>query len=91
MDFETYSDRYLKDLKKVKKLGYALDRMLIVDDSVHKLVRQYGNAVYIRAFEGAPDDRELELLLRYLREIRHVANFRALEKRGWRSTVADEQ
>ena len=35
-DYERWEKLYLKDLKKVKRRGYDLDRVLIVDDSPEK-------------------------------------------------------
>jgi TFIIF-interacting CTD phosphatase-like protein len=84
---ETMEINYLKDLKKVARLGYRLERILFVDDSPQKLSRNYGNAVYVKQFEGAADDAEPPLLLKYLESIRGAENFRTLEKRGWRSKI----
>ena len=82
---ETWETIYIKDLKKVKRLGYSLERILFVDDTPSKLARNYGNAIYVRTFEGAEGDSELPQLLKYLELIRHEQNYRALEKRGWRN------
>jgi RNA polymerase II subunit A small phosphatase-like protein len=87
LDSETMAIYYLKDLKKVARLGYPLERILFVDDSPEKLSRNYGNAVYVKPFFGAADDAELPLLLQYLESIREVENFRTLEKRGWRAKI----
>jgi RNA polymerase II subunit A small phosphatase-like protein len=87
LDPETMAINYLKDLKKVVRLGYALERILFVDDSPEKLSRNYGNAVYVKPFEGAADDAELPLLLKYLESIHEIQSFRTLEKRGWRSKI----
>jgi RNA polymerase II subunit A small phosphatase-like protein len=76
---------YLKDAKKVRRLGYAIERILFVDDSPEKLARNYGNAIYLSPFEGAEDDAELPLLLKYIESIRSVENFRDLNKQGWRA------
>ncbi|MCA9148118.1 MAG: HAD family hydrolase [Planctomycetales bacterium] len=35
---------YIKDLEKVKRFGYPLERVLVVDDTPLKLCRNYGNA-----------------------------------------------
>ena len=83
-DFEKQQTVYIKDLKKVKNLGYPLERVLMVDDTPDKLTRNYGNAVYVQPFEGEEDDRELAKLLQYLEMIRDESDFRKLEKRGWR-------
>ena len=49
--------------------------------------RNYGNAIYPKAFEGDPDDRELLLLAAYLETMRHQTNVRKIEKRRWRETA----
>lgn len=80
---ELYEPIYLKDLRKVRRCGYHLERVLIVDDSPEKVSRHYGNSIYIKPFEGDRSDRTLEVLGNYLESIAHTSNFRTLEKRGW--------
>jgi carboxy-terminal domain RNA polymerase II polypeptide A small phosphatase len=80
----------IKDFKKVKRAGYGLARVLTVDDTRHKAARNYGNAIHILPFEGDPDYEELRLLLKYIESLVAVENFRTIEKRGWRSKVAEE-
>ena len=60
-------------------------RVLIVDDTRHKVSRNYGNAIYVSPYEGADDDNELHQLARYLNSLRYEANFHRIEKRGWRT------
>ncbi|MEP0262865.1 HAD family hydrolase [Dokdonia sp.] len=83
-------DRYVheKRLKKAKKLGFTLERMLIIDDSPEKTRDNYGNAIYINAFEGNQNDKELQALSEYLHSIKNTHNVRSLEKRGWRNQVS---
>lgn len=76
---------YVKSLKKVKKNGYDINRILIVDDSPHKSKLNYGNAIYPVSFVGDIDDTELLILAKYLESIKDCENFRRLEKRYWRS------
>lgn len=85
MHAELLETFYLKDLKKVKRLGYDMRRILAVDDSPLKTSRNFGNAIYVRGFEGAAEDDELLALQSYLRLVREVDDYRKLEKRGWRS------
>jgi carboxy-terminal domain RNA polymerase II polypeptide A small phosphatase len=77
---------YVKPLKKVKRKGYSLERMLIVDDSPYKLADNYGNAIYIKPYMGELDDLELLKLTQYLKSIADISDFRKLEKRGWDTT-----
>lgn len=86
-NLETFETEYVKDLKKVKRMGYDLARVLVVDDTLHKSARNYGNAVYVAQFEGDLADRELLLLLKYLKSLADCQNFRAVEKRGWRGRI----
>lgn len=51
-----------KGLAKVRRLGWSLKRVLIIDDEPIKLRKNYGNAIYVSPFEGAKEDNELELL-----------------------------
>lgn len=87
---ETKQRYYIKDLKKVKRLGYDLNRMLIADDTPLKVQRNYGNAVYVKEFAGDTTDEELKHLSVYLTSIARIANYRRLEKRNWRSLVLNQ-
>lgn len=80
---------YVKVLKKLRRRGYPLDRVLIVDDTPAKCQRNYGNAIYPTEYLGIPEDGELLQLLQYLIQIKDVPNVRAVEKRHWRDVVAD--
>jgi RNA polymerase II subunit A small phosphatase-like protein len=59
--------------------------VLILEDEPRKVYRNFGNAVYVKPYEGAIDDDELLQLARYLDSIYSVANLRQLEKRFWRN------
>ena len=80
---------YVKPLKKVKRLGFDLNRILIVDDSPYKVADNYGNAIYPNPYEGEVHDDELLLLAKYLKTLRDEPNVRRLEKRGWRERMID--
>lgn len=89
-DPETWERHKLKDLRKLRKLGFPKERILVVDDSPEKLQRSYGNLVRVAPFEGDPSDDELSHLARYLMALGEVENIRAIEKRGWRTRHRDE-
>ena len=76
-----------KPLKKVRRRGYQLDRILIVDDSPHKSRQNYGNAIHPAAFEGNPNDDELKHLAEYLKLLKDKPTIRNIEKRNWRKQV----
>lgn len=69
----------------MKRLGFALERVLMIDDSPEKLQRNFGNHLRVRPFIGDPSDTELRDLLPFLKHLSQKSNFRIIEKRGWRS------
>ena len=75
---------YIKPLKKVKKYGYDLGKILIVDDSPHKCQDNFGNAIYPKEFKGETQDDELKLLSQYLKTFIGKKTVRRFEKRNWR-------
>jgi len=79
---------YLKPLSKVKRAGWPLERVLIVDDTPEKCLRNYGNAIYPAPFDGSEDDIELKLLAGYLEQLKDEPNVRLIEKRRWRERAA---
>lgn len=79
---------YVKKLHKLKRKGYRLERTLIVDDTPSKCVHNYGNAIYVKEYNGEADDQELPALSRYLATLADAVNVRTLEKRHWRSSSA---
>ncbi|MBN9296926.1 MAG: HAD family hydrolase [Filimonas sp.] len=80
--YDTYS--FEKRLDKLKKNGFRLEQILIVDDSPAKSRTNYGNAIYIKEFTGDSEDRELSFLYDYLLTLKNVENVRTIEKRRWR-------
>lgn len=78
---------FVKDLKKVKRLGYSLDTVLIVDDTPQKTERNFGNAIYISPFYADASDSELQKLAAYLKSLAQVPNVRSIEKRGWKTRL----
>lgn len=76
-----------KPLKKLKRRGYDLARVLVVDDSPEKHTRNYGNLVQVAPFIGDPADDELAHLAQYLSAIAPESDFRRIEKRAWRSSI----
>lgn len=86
-DTETDSFEYEKKLSKLKKKGFSLENILIVDDTHQKAKSNYGNAIYIKEFTGDPTDLELKYLLGYLLFLKEKTNFRTVEKRNWRHTM----
>jgi RNA polymerase II subunit A small phosphatase-like protein len=85
----SYTHEWAKNLNKVRRLGYDLENVLMVDDTPTKLTRHYGNLVRVNSFLGDPLDNELELLQRYLVSVAGVANVRQVEKRNWRSKATE--
>jgi len=74
---------YAKLLKKVRRLGFDVNKILIVDDTPEKVRNCYGNAIYPTPFLGNPDDNELSILAKYLHSLKEAENIRGIEKRQW--------
>jgi RNA polymerase II subunit A small phosphatase-like protein len=83
-DHETRDRNTIKKLGKVRHRGYDLDRVLVVDDSPEKHVKNYGNLVQIRPFYGELGDAELPAILEFIHSLADAPNVRAIEKRYWR-------
>jgi TFIIF-interacting CTD phosphatase-like protein len=86
-NFDTDTWTHAKRLKKLRRKGYDLRRVLMVDDSPEKHSRNYGNLVAVKPFFGDRDDRELSHLAPYLVALSVVDNVRAIEKRTWARRV----
>lgn len=81
--FDTYF--YEKRVDKLKKKGFNLEQILIVDDTPEKSRNNYGNAIYINEFKGDNSDKELIYLFDYLLTLKNVENVRSIEKRNWKT------
>lgn len=79
---------WVKNLKKVKRRGWPLAQVLMLDNTPKKLRLNYGNLIPILDFKGDPDDVELLRLIHYLPELMAQEDVRVVEKRGWYRRVA---
>ena len=75
-----------KPLKKVKRKGFSLDKVLIVDDIAQTFNYNYGNGILVKKYLGE-DDIELFLLSKYLEVIYSEENLRIIDKRNWKSKI----
>lgn len=76
-----------KPLKKVKKKGYSLNHILIVDNIAETFKYNYGNGILVKEYLGEENDRELFILLKYLEIIGAKENVRVIDKRNWKSKI----
>jgi RNA polymerase II subunit A small phosphatase-like protein len=86
-DHETREMYFVKDLKKLRRRGYDIEKIIVVDDSPEVVSRNTGNAVIVAPYDGSALDDELPQLLRYLEYLGGVDNVRAVDKRGWRDRM----
>jgi RNA polymerase II subunit A small phosphatase-like protein len=86
-DFNTGEYVPVKRLSKLKSMGYPLEQIVAVDDTVDKHRDNYGNLVHVSEFKGDQRDQELLLLRDYLTCLADEQNIRSVEKRGWRRQV----
>ena len=87
---ETRELEFIKDLKKLRRLGWDLANVLVVDDSPEKLARNYGNLVRVPPFTGGQDDI-LGPLASFLEELYAKPDVRVIEKRGWLQKLLSRQ
>jgi TFIIF-interacting CTD phosphatase-like protein len=80
---ELCENGYLKNLYKVKKKGFKLENVIMVDDTPSKLKNNYGNLVPMPEFIGNVNDIELLRLMKYLLDLKKEKNIRKVEKRYW--------
>lgn len=85
-DYHSHYD-YVKVLKKLRRYGYDLNKVLIVDDTPAKSKRNYGNAIYPQEYRGQPQDTELTSLLAYLINLKDAESVRSIEKRDWKNRL----
>lgn len=85
-DADTQGYYWVKDLRKVRRAGFDLSRIVVVDDTPQKLERNHGNLVVVPEFTGDPADRVLPGLAAYLLALATSADdFRTVDKRRWRN------
>jgi RNA polymerase II subunit A small phosphatase-like protein len=82
-NFFTREHCYLKKLSKLKRKGYDLNNLLIVDDVPESASQNYGNYINIEPFYGYQKDIQLKLLKDYIITLADSNNIRSLEKRLW--------
>lgn len=83
-DHETRNRNTIKKLRKVRGQGYDLGRVVMVDDSPEKHVRNYGNLIPVAPFLGDHSDCELPAVAAFIHSLAAHPNVRSVEKRFWR-------
>jgi carboxy-terminal domain RNA polymerase II polypeptide A small phosphatase len=81
---EIGENQTVKPLKKVRRQGFSIDKIVIVDDLPETFQQNYGNAILVEKFYGEKMDKELFFLLDYLKIIASVEDVRTIDKRNWR-------
>ncbi|KOR32581.1 hypothetical protein TI05_06405 [Achromatium sp. WMS3] len=81
---ELHEFSYIKNLKKLKRMGYRLEEVIMIDDTPSKLRKNYGNLIAIDEFCAQENDFELLRIMKYLEDLKSVPNIRTIEKRGWK-------
>jgi len=78
-----YSYYSRKNLAKVKRMSFDLERVVALDDTPRKFETHYGNLVRMPEFEGQKEDDVLLQALSFLYWLDTKDNVRSVEKRGW--------
>ena len=87
LDRDSREGHWIKDLRKVRRVGFSLESIVVIDDSPEKLKRHYGNTICVTPFMGDALDQELRKLQAYLLWLKDVPNVRLIEKRNWRTVL----
>lgn len=74
----------IKPLEKIRRLGYDMNKLLIIDDSHYKIKDNPENYYLIEPYEGDSNDNGLDKLLSKIRE---VYNDETFERFISRSTI----
>ena len=74
----------IKPLEKIRRKGFKMEDLLIVDDSLYKVKDNPDNYIIIDAFEGDQNDRELNHLLQYLKAAVDQDSFTTLDRIHWK-------
>ena len=53
-DHDAQSQYWVKDLKKIRRIGYALERVIVIDDTAKKHEPNYGTLVRVYPFGDRP-------------------------------------
>ena len=61
-DQQTFTEVYRKNLNKVRRFGFNLDQVILVDDSPEVARKQPQNLLQVSSFHGEPGDQELRRL-----------------------------
>ena len=100
LDYEKGTYYGIKDLKKLKKKGWAkqytskigqvreLSRVLIVDDIEETSINNKSNLILMTPFYFNENDTELLNLISYLKIIKDESNYRTVDKRSWRNKIS---
>ncbi len=86
-DEEEREHYFVKRMYKIRRRGYKLESVIVVDDSPNVWKCSYGNLVRVKRFEGDENDDELNILPLYLGKLKQAQNIRAIEKRNWRNNL----
>ena len=76
-----------KKMAKVRRRGYDLTKVMVVDDSPEKWRNSYGNLVRVKPYFGDVNDNELKKLIIYLERLKTAENIRKIEKRLWQNRI----
>jgi carboxy-terminal domain RNA polymerase II polypeptide A small phosphatase len=77
----------IKPLTKVKRKGYSIKKIIIIDDLIETFQKNYGNAILVQPYRGEVEDTELSMLIQYLEILSELEDVRNIDKRHWRSQI----
>ncbi|MEO1051777.1 MAG: HAD family hydrolase [Bacteroidota bacterium] len=78
----------IKPLEKVRRKGFKMNNLLIIDDSHYKVKDNPENFFIIQPFEGNQEDNELISLLAYLKVVIEQDDFVGIKREHWKEIAS---
>ncbi|UZR92680.1 HAD family hydrolase [Chondrinema litorale] len=77
--------QFIKPLEKIRRKGFKMKNLLIIDDSLYKVTDNPENYFIIKPFEGNCEDNELKFLESYLKILEQKGDFKIVDRVGWKN------
>jgi TFIIF-interacting CTD phosphatase-like protein len=89
-DSELREHYFTKRMYKLRRRGYRLESIIVIDDRPAVWESSYGNLVGVAPFFGDENDDELKFLPIYLETLKNAVDIRAIEKRNWQMKISQK-
>jgi len=88
LDYDKGNYYWLKDIKKIERLGYRKEKVLFIEDDPRPFQRSYGNLILVNPFTDLKTDKELLFLMDYLESMKDAEDVRKIDKENWQNGLS---